>query len=1072
MTTGMHGRDDVLGEIGQALDAGARGRGRLLFVTGDAGMGKTAVAWEAVRLARERRMDVAWGACLDAELASPFGPWLEILGPQGATALTGAGAPPSTGTHPQEAEWRRFLAFHAVVEQLRSRAAPGGLLVVLEDLHWARTPSQLLLRYVAAHLAAAGPVVLLGTCREPEIDADAPLATLVTHVDRLALRGLDESAICDLVADVTGEPIGPPVAAELRRTTGGNPFFVTEVARLGIDRAVRLRELAVPSEIDAVLSRRLARLEEPTRDVLRAAAVLGEHFDAEVLAVVAGAGRDELFAALGRAGRSGVVERLDEAGRRWAFVHVLFQQVCASSLAPTVRTELHRRAAAALDDRRAGPSVVAYHLSQAGLPPHDPRPARADFAAGAAALDQLAWEDAAAHFERAAATAPPGPEDDELRAEALLGLGDARLRTGDGAGAGTAFAAAADLARRRGWFDVLARAALGFGAGFGGFEVRMLEQRQIDLLEQAAALLPADSPLRPWVLARLSVALSFMGSEGRRLALADEAVSLARRAGDGAALASALAARCDAVAGPDHVTERLGAGTEIVALARQAADRPLELLGRRLRLIALSEFGSAAAVADEIAAFERVATLHGDPLYRWYGPLWRGMRALSRGELADAERYADAARDVGRQGGSANALVLSEMLWFVLLVERRSPSVPDRFRQLAIRHPELLGPAGLPMFVWVLALVGEETEARRHLAEVRSAGIDRIPRDAEWLPVMTQLAEAALVLGDHTLAAELRKRLEPYARLCVVEGIGAAQRGSVARTLALLSAVLGDRDGTLAALEVARAVDEAIGPLLAAHVRRAGAQALRRLGDPADRARASAQAREAAAAYRALGLDVLAAEAEALLDDFPPRNTGYGPEVTGVLRWDGDVWALTWDGHTARVRHSKGLADLAVLVARPGVEVHVRELEPEVGPVPAPTGEPALDRRAAAEYRARLVDIEQDLAEADDAADLERAARLRSERDFLVAELAAAFGLGGRPRPGPGDVDERLRKAVRARIKDALRRLDSVHPSAAHHLRHSVRTGLWCAYRPERPTSWQVDPAGAIVRRERYRGRR
>jgi hypothetical protein len=605
---------------------------------------------------------------------------------------------------------------------------------------------------------------------------------------------------------------------------------------------------------------------------------------------------------------------------------------------------------------------------------------------------------------------------------------------------------------------------LGFGAGFGGFEVRMLDQRQIELLEQAAAVSPPASPLRPWVLARLSVALSFVGSEQRRLSLVDEAVVLARHSGDRAALAAALASRCDAIAGPDHVTERLGAASEIVSLARQAADRPLELLGRRLRVIALSEFGSMADVDEEIGAFERVAELHGDPLYRWYVPLWRGMRALSRGELADAERYAGEALDMGSRAGSANALVLSEMLWFVLLVERRSASVPDRFRRLAVKHPELLGPAGLPMFVWVLALVGEEAQARRHLGEVKAAGLDRIARDAEWLPVMTQLAEAAVVLGDRELGAELRERLEPYGRLCVVEGIGAAHRGSVARAVAMLAAMAGDRVATLAALERAQPVDQAIGGLLAAHVHHATARALRLLGDHADRTRALTAARQAADAYRAMGLDALAAEAEALARDPGTEGIADVHSAEGELRREGDVWALTWGGTTARVRHSKGIADLAVLVARPGADVHVRELESDIGRLAprAASGEAVLDRRAVAEYRSRLVELEQDLAESEDAADLERAGRLRIERDFLVAELGAAFGLGGRVRSTAGDVDDRLRKAVSARIKDALRRIAEVHPAAAHHLRHSVHTGFWCAYRPERPTLWQVRPDGGI----------
>jgi predicted ATPase len=340
----------------------------MVFVTGEPGIGKTALAWEAVRLARDRGMDVAWGACLDADLASPFAPWLEILGREAALALVDHGASPSAATDPQQVEWRRFVAFHAVVEQLQSRAAARGLLVVLEDLHWAGTPSQLLLRYVAAHLGAVGRVVLLGTCRDAELDPAAPLAALVTGVDRLALSGLDDRAVADLLSDVTGEPMAASVAAQVHRATGGNPFFVTQVARLGLDRAVPLQKLTLPSEVEAVLSRRLARLDEPTQRVLRTAAVLGEQFDADVVAEVAGASDDELFGALRIAERARVVQPVDDTERQWAFVHVLFQQVCANGLGLDARAELHRRAADALEGRRAGPSAVAHHLRRAALP--------------------------------------------------------------------------------------------------------------------------------------------------------------------------------------------------------------------------------------------------------------------------------------------------------------------------------------------------------------------------------------------------------------------------------------------------------------------------------------------------------------------------------------------------------------------------------------------------------------------------------------------------------------------------------------------------------------------------------
>ena len=99
------------------------------------------------------------------------------------------------------------------------------------------------------------------------------------------------------------------------------------------------------------------------------------------------------------------------------------------------------------------------------------------------------------------------------------------------------------------------------------------------------------------------------------------------------------------------------------------------------------------------------------------------------------------------------------------------------------------------------------------------------------------------------------------------------------------------------------------------------------------------------------------------------------------------------------------------------------------------------------------MDLEEDIADAEGEHDIERAARAGEERDFLVAELTGAVGLGGRTRR-VGDPAERARKAVAARIRDAIRRIEAVHPALGRHLAHSVQTGTFCVYEPEHPVVW------------------
>jgi len=178
-------------------------------------------------------------------------------------------------------------------------------------------------------------------------------------------------------------------------------------------------------------------------------------------------------------------------------------------------------------------------------------------------------------------------------------------------------------------------------------------------------------------------------------------------------------------------------------------------------------------------------------------------------------------------------------------------------------------------------------------------------------------------------------------------------------------------------------------------------------------------------------------------------------DQSGLLRRDGDVWEIAYAGATARIRHLKGIADLAVLLARPDQEVHTLELMGVVDIGDA--AGPAIDDQARNSYRTRVLDLQEEIDDAREANDLGRAERAEDELDALVAELSASLGLGGRGRQS-GSTVERARSAVTFRLRSAIKRISEQHDALGRHLRNSVRTGTWCAYLPEQPVRWEVDP--------------
>jgi hypothetical protein len=423
----------------------------------------------------------------------------------------------------------------------------------------------------------------------------------------------------------------------------------------------------------------------------------------------------------------------------------------------------------------------------------------------------------------------------------------------------------------------------------------------------------------------------------------------------------------------------------------------------------------------------------------------RGALAMIDGRLDEAEHLIEQASALGQRIGEPDTgnVRMSQLLGLV-----RARGEAARLRATAAEA--IMWWVGVPSHAHAvaagfLALAGEPDDlaaARRALDTVIELGTWREDRSYLWSVFVGAMATAAVRLNDRGICAELVTELEPMAGECGVNGALVCFMGSNAHWAGILAGALG-RTG-----DARRWLEQA----LAAH-RRLGAAAweaetsleLAALG--ADRRHAERAAQLASD----MGLHGVAAR----LPTSPVSGPAQALDGTDAeLRRDGDLWRVRHRTSSAHLRDLKGLSDLALLLARPGVDVHVLELagarhrDGDSGTL--------LDATARADYRRRLAELDEDLAAAHDDNDLGRVAHLDRQRAAVVAELTRAAGLAGRPRPLGTSTTERTRKAVTARLREAISRIGAVLPELGAHLDRSVRTGTTCRYESAEHMTWTL----------------
>jgi hypothetical protein len=833
-TIGFVGRTREKAKLEEALMKAGGGARQVVFISGEPGIGKTSLCREVARVAYESNFTVLYGHCYE-EFGRSYQPfaealahlaihgredWLADLAAEHGGELIGLipllkrrfpdliemqGADPDT---------ERFRLFTAVASLLASASAETGLLLVLDDLHWADRASLQILRHLA-EAAELSNVMILATYRDSELTAGHPLtdclATLrrIVEPTRIDLSGLENRDIVEMATAIAGHELdgtGIDLAHAVGRETNGNPFFATEILRhLGETGSVRtghsgdvtpnaeLFERGLPQSIREVVVQRVDRLGESIRGVVSQAAVIGRVFDLDLLARVTEMDENALFDLIDRASEARLLTEVQGVIDRFRFTHALTQHTLYEDLSPSRRARLHRKVAEALEKMcwetpgaRAG--ELARHYVAAAKAEDSAKALSYSMMAGRQALADLAPADAVVWFEQALQLYPQVPPEVSLECDLLVGLGTAQRQVGDPAHR-QSLLRAAQLAIDAGDAVRLARAAVANNRGTYSV-VGQVDGGRLEVLRAALTMLPDDdSAMRAELLSTLAVELSYSAQLQERNQLAMESVAMAQRVGDAPTLIRAIARASHAVYVPHthrirgqwiHHALDVTSGLPDPDLRELALDRALWWLldtGDLVRFDAL--------FTEKLTLSERL----GQPVLRFDTAFLATTRTLMTGSIDESQAAVDELLRIGTElqvaevtniwGSLAGVLALrrGEHAQFLPLLEVSTEQYPDL-------------PAIKAALADLYSQMREETLARRLLDAALAEGFGHLAHDRTWMSAATLWADTAAALRSVDAAQMLYDELKFFSDQVIPPPLGPSE-GPVTYHLGLLATAMG-----------------------------------------------------------------------------------------------------------------------------------------------------------------------------------------------------------------------------------------------------------------------------------------
>jgi DNA-binding NarL/FixJ family response regulator/tetratricopeptide (TPR) repeat protein len=694
------------------------------LVCGEAGAGKSRLINEAVAAARDRGTRTLVGSCMmvggtSLALASfaealrhmaapdsgePLAPRLARL----VSSSTGPVPPDAPAVTDPLGSSSQLGLFEDVLEALEQAAVPSGLLLVIEDLHWADVSSRGLFEFLSRNLRGAS-VSLLGTVRTDDPD-DVAFQHWVAELQRsprllrIDLPPLDREEVTELLAGLLGRSPEAEEAARIYERSGGNPFLAEELIAAGDQSHL------VPGTVQALVLGRVGRLTPAARDLARIAAVAGVRMGHDLLAAVGLLDSAELLAAV----RELTAHHLlvaDPSRSGYAFRHALTREALYQDLLPGERQQLHRAVAQALSHDATlahgwgAAEMLAEHWFAAGEPEHA---LPASIAAGDAARQVLALTDAVAHYERALEL-----WDRVTDPETLVGLDR----------------------------PVLLQRAAEVASGAGDHDLAI---RHIDAAIEELQHGEEPSPLLGLLCAQRCPYLGLAGRDAELLAWTERAVALVSPDPATAGRAAVLAEHAGALVVAERYDDATEVATAALDVAQRAGARRPEANARAVLGVCLGytsrepdagiqEIEHAVAIYREIRDAEEAVFAYATLTYS----------LITHGRLDDAAAVADAAAEVGKELGASWG-------WLGLCMVSRAEAlflagrwddceeVLERLRDQRVGG--LVGMVGLALSAVLDGARGRDDVAAASLLAAEAMGVDDVQPAALLGSARAQLA--------------------------------------------------------------------------------------------------------------------------------------------------------------------------------------------------------------------------------------------------------------------------------------------------------------------------------------------